>query len=41
VLINESTNYFNEPAMKFKRKLDAKLLMLGFYIGVFRKWGRS
>jgi hypothetical protein len=33
--------YFNEPAMKFKRKLNAKPLILGLYIGLFKKWGRS
>ena len=32
------TLFFNTPAMRFKNKLNAKPLMLGLYIRLFRKW---
>jgi hypothetical protein len=35
------TLYFNKPAIKFKKKLHAKPLMLGLYIVIFKKWSWS
>ena len=35
------TSYFNKPSIRFKKKLHAKPLMLGFYIGILKKWSWS
>ena len=35
------TLYFNEPAIRFKKKLHAKPLMLGFHIEILKRWSRS
>jgi hypothetical protein len=35
------THYFNKPSIRFKKKLHAKSLMLGFYVGILKKWSWS
>ena len=35
------TEYFNKPAVRFKNKLNAKPLILGINIKLFKKWSRS
>jgi hypothetical protein len=33
--------YFNKPAIKFKKKLNARPLILGLYINVLGRWDRT
>jgi hypothetical protein len=35
------TEYFNKPAVRFKKKLNSKPLILGIHIRLFKKWSRS